>query len=390
MKKVIPHFKIKGSWGIVGNHRGVTEFGYQSALTPVAGTYWFGDNMGGVQGYTESIIADPYLTWEESKQFNIGAKMALFEKKLTLGGEYFKDNRTNIYTSNGKVSALYGFDTSVSIMQNMGKVDSHGYELYGNWTSSVGDVKYNIGGTLSFAQSEVIDLGMVDQPYPWMSNIGYPLGARTGLVAEGFFNSYDEIASAPTHTFYAVQPGDIRYKDLNGDGLIDANDVARIGYGECPEFFYGISLGISYKGLGISALFQGTQRSDLVLGSIVSTPFINKTNIYEHHLNYWTPENVANATFPRLSTIYNNTNNVRNSTLWIRDASYLRLKNVEVYYDFPQELLKKTFLKGVKVFATGYDLYSWDDIKIIDPEYDGSAAQMPIMRNISFGCSIKF
>ncbi len=387
IKNIVPYLKLKGSWGKLGNHRGVDAFYYESRMVSPSGVYNFGNSMGAVAGYTQDVIANPNLTWEKSELLNVALETRLLNNQLTLGGEYFKDKRTDIYTSNGRVSSLYGFD--LTVYENLGKVNTQGYELYGNWNSSFGDFKYAVGGTFSYSASEIIDLGQVDQPYPWMSNVGYPIGSKTGLIADGFFNSYDDIVMAPVHTYSQLQPGDIRYKDLNGDGLVDNNDIARIGYADCPQIFYGITLGVSYKGLGVSVLLQGAERTDITLSSIVATPFFGNFNMYEHQQNRWTPEN-KNAEFPRLSTIYDNSNNVRNSSLWIRDASYLRLKTMEVYYEFPRSLLKKSFIKGAKIFATGYDLYSWDNVKIIDPEYDGGAGSMPITRNVSLGCSIKF
>ncbi len=388
VKDFVPHLKIKGSFGILGNYRGVADFRYMGRLAGTSGIYNFGSAMGSVTGYVEDIIANPGLTWEKSEQANVGIEAKMFKNKLSVSAEYFRDNRSDIYLTNNRIPSILG--TTATIEENIGAMCTNGYDVAAMWNSRIGKVGYQLGGTWSFSRNKVTALGEADQPYPWLSDIGYFRGVKRGYVADGFFNSYDEIASAPKQTFSEVQPGDIRYKDINSDGIIDTDDRVPLGYGDTPQIFYGVTLGISYKGLGITTLLQGAARVSRTLDGRVAFPFYSKGNIYEHQLDYWTPEN-HNAQLPAISTQYSGVNNTQVSSFWIRNADYLRLNNLQIYYDFPKLAQKNSFIKEIRVFANGYNLYTWTNYNSpLDPDADPSGTGMPITRNISLGCSLKF
>ncbi|MPN09618.1 hypothetical protein SDC9_156909 [bioreactor metagenome] len=267
---------------------------------------------------------------------------------------------------------------------------SSGYEMALSWNSNFGDIGYNLGATYSFYENMIDKTGEVDEQYPWLLSAGYPRGIRRGYNAIGLFESYEEIAASPTQTFSDVQPGDIRYEDINGDGIIDRNDQVVIGYGDVPRIFYGINAGLTYKNIGFNILFQGAGNVTTYLSGKVAYPFFSNGTIYEHQLDYWTAENQSNP-LPNISRLYSNVNNSQSSSFWIRDSKYLRLKNVEVYYDLPTHLLGRSSISGLRLFVNGYNLYAWynDDLPL-DPEDRGNSDTMPLTRNISFGLSVKF
>ncbi|MDX9771750.1 MAG: SusC/RagA family TonB-linked outer membrane protein, partial [Tenuifilaceae bacterium] len=186
-------------------------------------------------------------------------------------------------------------------------------------------------------------------------------------------------------------PGDIRYKDLNEDGVIDALDNQPLGSGNTPNHIFALNLGAEYKGFGFTVLFQGAAEisRNISSGGYLALPFYAEGNMYEHQLNYWTPATAETAEYPRLSV--NNAsgvNNIRNSTLWIRDADYIRLKTAQIYYNLPDRWFRNSSVfRGVQVYFSGYNLMTWDKLKIMDPEWDPGT--FPINRNVSIGCTIK-
>ena len=204
------------------------------------------------------------------------------------------------------------------------------------------------------------------------------------------FRDEADIANSPTQTFSTVYPGDIKYEDVNGDQKIDANDVCKIGYSTaCPEIYYTFHLGAEYKGLGFDAMFQGTGRYSAVLNTAgYYHGLVSNTSLAQHvYDNRWTPAN-PNAEFPRLSST-SNANNYQTSTFWLRDRSFLKLRNVEIYYNFPKTLMEKTkFMNAAKLYVRGIDLLCFDHIKRADPENYG--ANYPLNRSVNVGLALGF
>jgi len=388
LSKVISYLKLRGSYGVVGNQRGVSEFQYRSRLNTVANVYYFGNAMNATGGYVEDIIANPGLTWETSKQLNIGANLRLLDNRLSYTFDYFHDTRSDMYMVNNNITSLLG--TVATVNQNIGEMYSKGFEMGLSWQSSIGKVGYRLGATYSATDNEIVKTGEVLEPYYWLQSTGYARGIRTGYVALGLFDSYDEIASSPRQTFSEVQPGDIKYQDINGDGMVDRNDQVPLGYGNVPRVFYGFYGGVSYKNIGLNFLFQGASRVTQMLSGKVAFPFLTNGTLYEHQLDYWTPEH-PNATLPNISTINSNANNTQTSSFWMKDASYLRLKTVEVYYELSEKSLKNFFLSNLRIFANGYNMFVWSTgDSPLDPEDNGSSNTMPLTRNMSIGLSARF
>jgi TonB-linked SusC/RagA family outer membrane protein len=389
LEKYIQYLKVKASYGHIGSHRGVSEFRFMGRLNPTSAIYNFGNAMGGAAGYVEDIIANPGITWEKSEISNIGIEARFLRNRLSVSAEMFRDNRTDMYISNNRISSLLG--TVAAVEENIGEMYSEGYDLAAIWRSGKGKAGFTLGGTYSFSKNKVTRAGEADQPYPWLQTAGYAKGVKRGYIAEGFFQSYEEIAAAPVHTFSEVKPGDLRYRDINNDGIINTDDRVPIGYSDIPQVFCGITASISFKGFSVNSLFQGAYAVSRTVAGRLAYPFLKNGNIYSHQTDFWSPENQT-AKLPGISTINSGgVNNTQISTFWVRNADYMRLKMLELVYDFPETLLKDSFVKNIRLFASGYNLFTWTDFDSpLHPEEEADAAGMPLTRNVSIGCSIKF
>ena len=345
----------------------------------------YGANMYGPTTLGQMATPDP--SREKSTRFNIGFDARLFGG-LNLEFDFFSQTRSNIWVSGaGYYTALIGFDAPYL---NQGKVSQHGFEVAANYSKKFGDVTFNVGANMMLYKNEIKDQAEEPRVYNNLIQTGNPVSSTYGLIAEGLFTSQAEIDAAPTQTFSTVRPGDIRYKDVNGDNVIDANDVCKIGYSTaCPELFYNFHLGAEYKGIGLDMMFQGVGRYSAMLNtSGYYWGLINNTSLAQHvYDNRWSPENNnANAEFPRLSSS-SNANNYQNSTYWLRNRAFLKLRNVEVYYNLPSSLLEKTkFIQSAKVYVRGVDLFTIDKIDEVDAASYG--ATNPLTRSIALGLAV--
>ncbi len=345
----------------------------------------YGANMYGPTTLGQMATPDP--SHEKSTRFNVGIDARLFSG-LNLEIDYFTQARRDIWVSGaGYYTALIGFEAPYL---NQGKVNQHGFEIAADYTKTLGNVTFNIGANLMTYKNEIKDQAEEPRVYNNLIQTGNPVSSTYGLIAEGLFTSQAEIDASPTQTFSTVHPGDIKYKDVNGDNVIDANDVCKIGYSTaCPELFYSFHIGAEWKGLGFDAMFQGVGRYSAVLNTQgYYWGLINNSNLAQHvYDNRWSPENNnANAEFPRLSSS-SNANNYQTSTFWLHDRSYLKLRNVEVYYNLPSCLLEKTkYIKAAKVYVRGVDLFTFDHIDEVDAASYG--ATNPLTRSIALGLAV--
>ena len=294
-----------------------------------ASAYYFVDATAAQDIYgttTLGTMAAVAPSHEKARKFNIGLDATLF-KGLTLELDYFNNHRYDIWCSGaGAYTSMIGFGAPYV---NQGVVDQKGIDAALNFSHSFGDLKFNIGGNMTLAKSEIKDMAEEPRAYDNLVQTGNPLNSIYGLVAEGLFTSQAEIDAAPRQTFTTVRPGDIRYKDVNGDGLVDANDKVKIGYSvTAPELYYSLHLGLEWKGLGVDAMFQGVGRYSAVLNTQgYYWGLINNSSLAQQvYDKRWSPENNnANAEFPRLSS-ESNANNYQTSSYWLRDRSYLKLR----------------------------------------------------------------
>ena len=245
---------------------------------------------------------------------------------------------------------------------------------------------------LNINKNEIKDMAEEPKAYDNLVETGNPLNSTYGLVAIGLFKDQADIDNSPAQNFSTVRPGDIKYQDINGDGVIDANDKTKIGYSAyAPELYYNFHAGAEYKGVGFDLLFQGVGRYTANLSAKgMYWPLLNSTSLsQEYYDGRWTTSNPdPNAKFPRLSST-SNANNYQTSTYWQRDRSFLKLRNVEVYYKFPSCLLEKTkYIQTAKLYVRGVDLLCFDHIDDADPECYGVNA--PLNKSVVLGVQLSF
>ena len=302
--------------------------------------------------------------------------------------DLYMQQRKDIWVAGtGAYTALIGFDAPYI---NAGKVNSKGFELSLDYTKTLGELTFNVGGMFNFNKNEIKEQAEEPRAYDNLVQTGNPLNQTYGLVALGLFRDQADIDASPKQNFSTVYPGDIKYKDINGDNVIDANDVTKIGYsGYAPEIYYNLRAGLEFKGFGFNFLFQGTGRYTANLNAKgMYWPLLNTTSLSQQAYDgRWTTSN-PNAEFPRLSTT-SNANNYQTSTFWQRDRSFFKLRNVELYYNLPKELMTKTgFIKTAKVYLRGVDLFCADHIKEADAESYGVGA--PLNKSIVAGVALSF
>lgn len=326
---------------------------------------------------------------EKAYKFNFGFDAVLF-KNLNIEFDYFIQQRRDIWVSgNGYYSSLIGFDAPYA---NEGQVNQHGFELSADYSKQFGNVTFNLGGNVMLYKNSIENMAEEPRVYDNLVQTGNPLSSTYGLIAEGLFTSQQEIDNSPRQTFSTVRPGDIKYKDVNNDKVVDANDVCKIGYSTaCPELFYNFHVGAEVKGLGFDLMMQGVGRYSAVLNTkSMYWGLVNNTTISQYvYDNRWSPaNNDANAIFPRLSS-NSNANNYQTSTYWLRDRSYLKLRHVELYYNIDKALLAKTrFIDAAKVYLRGVDLFTFDHLDEVDAASYG--ATNPLTRSVVLGLSLTF
>lgn len=352
------------------------------------GYYPFDTNYSvGTQSWSLERLASLNSSHEKAAKFNFGIDASLF-KGLDVMFDAYYERRSDIWVSSaGHYSSVLGFDAP---FENAGIVDSRGLELGANYHKKAGDVLLNVGANFAFAKNEIIEQMEEPRMYDNLVETGNPFKQTYGMEVIGFFKDQADIDNSPRQGFGTVKPGDIKYRDVNGDNLIDENDKIAMGYSTtAPEIYYSFHLGAEWKGLGFDAMFQGTGRYSAILDTkSLYWPLINNTTIsQEYYDNRWTPE-TPNAKYPRLSSQSNN-NNYQANTLWLADRSFLKLRSVELYYKFPQAVMKKSrILSNAKIYVRGIDLLCFDKIKIADPE--AYQAGFPLTQSVAAGLTIGF
>lgn len=384
--------KLRASWGVVCTDAVPGVFNYWDQTYQLAGggyrfddAYTFGEGLGTTT--TLSQYGASNSTHEKANKYNIGLDATLF-KGLNLSIDGYYQRRSDIFVStDGAYSDLLGLPAPY---ENAGIVDSWGYEFNLDYSRKIGEVTMNVGGSFTQNRTKIIEQREAPKLYPNLVMTGRPLNQTYGLVAIGFFKDQQDIANSPVQQFSTVAPGDIKYKDINNDGVIDANDRTAIGYSTAaPEIYYTFNLGAEWKGLGFNTVFQGTARYSAVLNTkSLYWPLINNTTISQYYYdNRWTTDH-QDALFPRLSSA-SNANNYQTNTVWLANRSFLKLRTVELYYNLPKAWLSKTHIVNrARLYVRGVDLFSLDHIKIADPEAYG--ATTPLNRNVVIGVTVGF
>lgn len=392
----ISFMKLRASYGISGNyHRSMNYFGYLPRFLSESPWYYFG-NAAQVPGYlfVEKQSENPTLTWEKSNMLNAGTDIRFLSDNLSFIFDYFYDHRTDGLVRPGTASGLFGYNNKLPIPEaNMAIINKQGFEASLCYKGKIGEFGYFANASFSKTKNRVKEYGEAELAESYMYQAGNSLQRIYGLQCEGMFQTEVEIASSPVQKFGVVKPGDLKYKDLNNDQVIDEKDFSTIGKSIYPEINYALELGLNYKQFAVSVLFQGVGEANMLLKDYAYYDRYDQGNYMAHHLNRWsesnTPEQNLNATYPRLSQT-SSTNNRQTSTFWMKDASYLRLKNVEVSYTFDGSLLDKLHIDNMRLYANGYNLMTWDKVDIVDPESSGSGNQYPSMKVFNLGVDITF
>ncbi len=404
-------FKIRYSWGKVGNDKmGDVRFPYIYSIDATGdNVYNFGNLIQSrpeyQQGWHYSSLAARNVTWEEATKQDIGFDLYLFNSKFSLTMDYFHEKRTGIYMLRNYLPGILGLESAP--WANVGAVKSEGFDGNFAYNDRFGDVNLTLRGNITYANNTILDHDVQNYTYPYQYETGYRIGQQRGLVAEGLFESYDDIRNHPKQMFGDVQPGDIKYKDVNGDGIVDDNDIVAIGSTATPSLIYGFGASVQWKNFDFNVHFQGSGKSTVMLngktiwafsqdryGQILSDLVDDRYVDAETAAQLGIPANEnPNASYPRLVYLQGGAghNNYRASSYWMRDCSYLRLKNLEFGYNLPQGLLESMHLEQFRIFLQGSNLLTFSDFKLWDPEMGSSNGEAyPLSKTVTLGLQVNF
>ncbi len=402
---VITKLKLKSTYGLVGNDQiGSAEdrFFYISQVNLNDGSMGapFGNEFSNyINGVSIDRYANDQITWEKAKMLNVGFELGLFNK-VDIQADYFTEYRSNILMDRAQVPASMGLQSP--IRANVGEASSKGFEMSLDYKDNItNDFFVAVRANFSFATSkyEVFEeLDYVSAGLPWRSRIGLNLSQPFGYIAERLFIDEADIANSPIQTFGDYMAGDIKYKDINNDGIIDINDEVPIGYPTTPEIIYGFGTSASYRNFDFSFFFQGSARSSFFVDAYNTSPFIdtsgsaigNNALLSAWANDHWS-ENDRNlyASWPRLSDQLIDNNN-RNSTWWLRDGAFLRLKSIEFGYSFADKLTEKLGFSAGRVYVSGTNLLTFSKFKLWDIEMGGNGLGYPIQKGANLGLNINF
>jgi TonB-linked SusC/RagA family outer membrane protein len=420
--KPISYFKIRGSVGLVGSDRiGNSRFlyipGVYKTIHAKIGPY-FGEPSTGaarIPGLQEGTAANNDVTWETALKSNIGIDSKFFNDKLSVTVDLFKENRDNILTTMQTYPLMSfpymggpavapggpGWPTAdYKTRVNYAQVENKGIEVELEWNGKIGsDFNYFIKGSYAYSINKAVKLSESSKDYPWLYAEGLPLGNYSGLIADGYWDSYEEINN-PNNPYNVYNPnpipGDIKYKDINGDLRIDDQDNVNLGYGDTPRTTITGALGFGYKGFEVSALMQGATDVMYHPWQESMIQMYKGSGGFDWIEDRWTPQN-RDASYPVLHSLANTTENAgnfRRSSYWGYDATYIRLKNVEIAYRFPKKFVNKIGLGNLRMFLTGQNLFTWtptEEMERYDPEAVRTRMALhPLMQVYNLGLSVTF
>lgn len=396
-QKIINHLKIRGSYGLVGNDQiGGDRFLFLSSVNKAVNGYFYGMSQQYVEGWTEDKIGVSNVTWETAKKLDLGFDLEMFNGIVSLQADYFNENREGILLRRGVVPNITGMTSNQIPWANLGKVKNRGFDgkiEIRNTTSS--GLYYSFTANATLAKNTIIEDDSPIPRYEYQNTRGKRIDQPFGLVALGFFEDQDDIDNSPRQNFMAVvRPGDVKYQDVNNDGVIDDFDRVAIGYARTPELMFGFGGTVAYKGWDLTLNFTGAARTSTFLDVEGMWPFQleypNYNVMREYYDNRWVSgADNSNAKYPAVIN-GNNPNNYRTSTLYMKDASYVRLKVAEVGYNFPKPVAESLSIEGLRVFINGTDLLTFDKLKVIDPESNYGTGGYPRQSVLNIGAQVNF
>ncbi len=380
----VDFLKIRTSYGMTGNDNiGGERFMFEPNF-PGGSGYYFGTGNVYRNGLIVGRPANPYLTWEKDRKFNFGLD-ASFLNRFDVTLEYFDQKRYDILvTAHAEVPAFLG---QVTPQLNAGEVSNRGIEASVHYRSDQSrSFRYFAGANFWYSRNEILYNAEALQSENYLFRAGHPVGQPFMLEAVGFFESWEDIENSPQQVFAEVQPGDIKYKDQNGDGIIDALDFYPIGNSNIPKFNLGLNGGFSYGGFYLDFLLQGVTGRSVYLSGRDYHAFQGDAKVSAIALGRWTPENSGAATYPRLSAS-DNQNNYQYSSFWQHDGSFIKLRNMQLGYNLPQSITNRIRCSHANIFISGTNLFSLDYLDYSDPE---TISGYPPLRTFSLGASIEF
>lgn len=405
MKNSVNFLKVRASYGTLGNdNTGGVTFPFYSRFDLYSGnaaSNGFVNNLGDyvwgsllTKGMVPGAIANALATWERSTKTNIAVDATLFDR-LNLTLDFFMERRTDILAQRGaEIPSSFG---GILPLENLGEVKNKGVDLSLNYHQKIQDFNFSLGGNFTFARNEIVEMAEAAGTSKYMRKTGRPINGYYGYKTDGIFKSQEEIDGYAKQEVagksYVTKPGDIKYVDVDGNGTVDSNDMTYLGNGNIPEIIYGINGSLSWKNLDFSFLLQGAARAQVYLKGGIIQPYFNQGNLPQLWVNEsWTEQNV-NARYPRLAESTHNfpTTDISAVQTYLYDASYLRLKNIEIGYTFPSKWLKSASITGLRVYVNAQNLFTISDVPQIDPENTQQEGwTYPQMKAFNVGLTLQF
>ena len=403
VKKALPWlnmFKLRYSWGKVGNdNMGRFPYLYTLDYTPNIGYNW-GSNLssGTIPGIHYTQMASPNVTWEVARKTDFGFDFVAFDNKFSLTMDYFHEKRTGIFIQRMFLPDITGLESYP--WANVGAVKSKGFDGNFQYKDHIGEINWTVRGNITYSKNTILERDEENNVYAYQYGKGYRVNQQRGLIALGLFRDYDDIRNSPKQSWGTVQPGDIKYKDVNGDGIVDDGDRVAIGATDTPSLIYGLGASVSWRGFDLNLHFQGAGKYTFLINSGAVNAFRDGRwgNILQGITdNRWISSDISgtketenpNAPYPRLSYGYN-LNNQQSSSFWLRNGRFLRLKNLDIGYTLPKPMVNTIHLESVRIYISGQNLITWSPFKLWDPELDSRQRGQiyPITRSLTAGIQI--
>ena len=392
IKEQVNLFKLRASYGLVGNDviskDYADRFPYLTTVDMGQGyDVYIGNNFQRKYGPILSVYGNPNATWEESRKLDIGVEIGLFDS-LNIIFDWFKEKRSGIFMQRTSLPSTFGM-SGITPWANIGKVDNSGVDISVDYNKAFSkDLILSLRGTFTYAHNEIVEMDEPKYKWAYQYKAGHPINSIQCLIAEGLFRDEEEIASSPSQDIYAttypIRPGDVKYRDLNDDKIIDDNDMCWTGNPTVPEIIYGFGFSLKYKGFDCSAFFQGQGKVSILMYNYhpfatAATPGSGLMQwIADEHWSEDDPN--PKALYPRLSPLWNN-NNTKASTLYVRNGKMLRLKTAEIGYTY----------KKMRVYVSGTNLLTFAPFKYWDPEKgSGNGLGYPLQRTYNLGFQFNF
>ena len=392
IKEQVNLFKLRASYGLVGNDviskDYADRFPYLTTVDMGQGyDVYIGNNFERKYGPILSVYGNPNATWEESRKLDIGVEIGLFDS-LNIIFDWFKEKRSGIFMQRTSLPSTFGM-SGITPWANIGKVDNSGVDISVDYNKAFSkDLILSLRGTFTYAHNEIVEMDEPKYKWAYQYKAGHPINSIQCLIAEGLFRDEEEIASSPSQDIYAttypIRPGDVKYRDLNDDKIIDNNDMCWTGNPTVPEIIYGFGFSLKYKGFDCSAFFQGQGKVSILMYNYhpfatAATPGSGLMQwIADEHWSEDDPN--PKALYPRLSPLWNN-NNTKASTLYVRNGKMLRLKTAEIGYTY----------KKMRVYVSGTNLLTFAPFKYWDPEKgSGNGLGYPLQRTYNLGFQFNF